>query len=207
MLRISLAVWFLFFPLIACSPASNEHMMVIGNSITRHAPAPELGWYGDWGMAATAEGNDWVHIVLAEMPTETQLTLVHCTAPNLRAQVDALITQVEEAEPTLLVIQVGDNLLPEDATEAALYEPIRQIAEAATGRVIIIGIWGANDVRNTLLKRAATDASAGFVPIHDLREVPEHQAGDDFGGGPVGWHPSDLGMEAIAWRVLEEIHE
>lgn len=194
----------LFIP-FACRYHAPERVLVIGNSITHHAPAPELGWHGDWGMAATTEENDWVHRVLAEMTEGAQLTLVHCTAPNLRAQANDLAARVAEARPTLLVIQVGDNMSPEAASTSTLYEPIRHIAEATTGRVLVIGVWGADDIRNTLIAAAAHDARATFVPIHDIREMDGGQAWDDFGDGPVGWHPSDLGMAMIAERVIAVI--
>ena len=30
----------------------SPRIMFVGNSVTRHATKEDIGWYGDWGMAA-----------------------------------------------------------------------------------------------------------------------------------------------------------
>lgn len=37
-------------------------MLIFLNSIVWHNPAPALGWYGNWGMAATSIDKDFVHV-------------------------------------------------------------------------------------------------------------------------------------------------
>lgn len=45
-----------------------KRIMFVGNSITKHAAKEEIGWFGDWGMAASKEENDYVHIVIMDIP-------------------------------------------------------------------------------------------------------------------------------------------
>ena len=40
-------------------------VVFIGNSITLHGKLPEIGWYNEWGMAASAAEKDYVHLVTA----------------------------------------------------------------------------------------------------------------------------------------------
>jgi hypothetical protein len=40
-------------------------ILFIGNSLTRHSPAPDLGWHGDYGMAASEEDKDFVHLTVS----------------------------------------------------------------------------------------------------------------------------------------------
>ena len=39
-------------------------VMFAGNSITRHAPSPTIGWTLDCGMAASAPEKDYVHLLM-----------------------------------------------------------------------------------------------------------------------------------------------
>ena len=42
-------------------------ILFLGNSITKHGPAPAIGWTGNWGMAASAQEKDFVHLVTSSL--------------------------------------------------------------------------------------------------------------------------------------------
>ncbi len=40
-----------------------KNILFLGNSITYHDYCPSIGWYGQYGMAASSIDNDYVHIL------------------------------------------------------------------------------------------------------------------------------------------------
>ena len=42
---------------------AEKRLLIVGNSITRHGPKKDIGWDGDWGMAADSPDKDYVHIL------------------------------------------------------------------------------------------------------------------------------------------------
>ena len=55
--------------------AKLSRVLFIGNSITKHEPKPEIGWYGCWGMAASAEERDYVHILMKKISSRNPETV------------------------------------------------------------------------------------------------------------------------------------
>jgi hypothetical protein len=65
--RLSAALFAVLLASTSLSPAQsakNERLLFVGNSITRHGPSAKVAWTGNWGMAASAEAKDYVHLVV-----------------------------------------------------------------------------------------------------------------------------------------------
>ena len=44
-----------------------KRVLFTGNSITLHGILPEIGWYNEWGMAASEKAKDYVHRLIANI--------------------------------------------------------------------------------------------------------------------------------------------
>ncbi|RTL30479.1 MAG: SGNH/GDSL hydrolase family protein [Burkholderiales bacterium] len=208
------------FAALACVPAlaadcGNKDMkclVVIGNSITRHGPAEELDWRGDWGMAASSADKDFVSQLLKQLQAkpggrwavrkeggfELEGNPAGYRVPNDLARV------ARGAE--LVVLEVGDNL---DAKRIGLPTFVRGYADAAralrpaNGKLICVGVWWSNPDKDTAIKNACAQAGGVFVDLADVSSVAGNSARSErsIAHEGVGSHPGDAGMRAIASKI------
>ena len=98
-------------------PASVRKIRFLGNSITLHGPKADIGWTGNWGMAASAEDKDYVHLVTSALARQTgvapQITVRNIAdfERNYATHgVDAQLNDAFDFDPDLVVLAIGENV-------------------------------------------------------------------------------------------------
>jgi len=195
-----------------------SRVLFLGNSITRHGPAPKIGWNDDWGMAASALEKDYVHVVVAG--------LAQCTGkkPDFRFaniadfernlatyDVDAKLKAEFEFKPTLVIVAIGENVAaPQtDDAKAQLKSGLARLLAAAKGSggkptIVVRSCFWADEAKDGILKQACAEAGGIWVDIAALGKDESNYARSErkFEHAGVAAHPGDKGMKAIAAAIL-----
>ena len=191
-----------------------KEVVIIGNSIRQHGKAPQIGWNNTWGMAATSQDRDYVHVLykkICEKLAKSQKDAPKLSLPGGVAEKDfskwnAAVTQNAD----IIIVQLGDNFR-NPVTVEKLQMPYEAMLKAFKGDrnpiLICVSNWGGGKM-SQLIGDAAKNQGAGFVPLEKLAADPQNKAQSEghFSHGGVNWHPGDRGMAAIAdaiWLVLE----
>ncbi len=188
-----------------------REVAVIGNSLTFHVPAPDIGWHGSWGMAATAPEKDYIHILekrLGEWLADRQTISPKFSIRNgCVTEKDFSSWQTEPVKDAdILIIELGDNFRrcenfdPEN-NFISLYTNMLQDFQKANSKqhIFCVGSWGDNDL-SAWIQTACERTGAHFVSVADLMANPTNRAKSEghFTHDGVNWHPGDKGMAAIA---------
>lgn len=206
----------LVFALSSLSVIAGEvkEVVIIGNSIRQHGKAPQIGWNYDWGMAATSQDKDYVHVLYKKICDK--LAKTQKTAPKLSLPGGVVEKDFSKWDPSvtktadIIIIQLGDNFR-NPLTEEKLQKPYEAMIKDLKGDrnpvIICVSNWGGGKM-SELISEAAKNQGAMFVPLGKLADDPLNKAKSEghFSHGGVNWHPGDRGMEAIAgaiWAVLE----
>lgn len=213
----------------ACAQAAEEggqatfsKILFLGNSITLHGPAPEIGWTNNWGMAASAESKDYVHLVTAAVAAQTgtePAILVRNIADFERAyttcDVETQLADVFAFQPDLFVLAIGENV-PELASEeqvnqfktAVLRIVNGVLAQNSQATVIVRSSFWANAAKDAALSQVSQQTGAVFVNIGALGADLSNHASSETAYPPsalaiIGTHPGDKGMAAIASAIQQ----
>lgn len=192
-------------------------ILFVGNSITRHAPKPEIGWNHDWGMAASAKEKDYVRRVVSGLK-EQYGNISYCVAQaaiweqdytNGQELLQTYYQAARDFEADWVVIRLGENV-PPTLREAVDIEPyyeemVRFFASNPKAKVMITDNFWAKEAFDKKLEAIAKERGYLFCRLHDLSEDPRTMSLGLFEHRGVSLHPSDFGMECIAQRVLMTI--
>ena len=198
----------------------NLKVLFLGNSITRHAPAPQIGWDFDWGMSASAEDKDYVHVAV-KMLEERYGGIDYCTAccadwERNHWNLDLLDDwkEARDFEADIVVCRLGENVNtrednPQFCNFAKHLDPmIKYFCSNPNARVIVTELFWPKEILDAPIRQVATENGYPLVHLNDLGTQDENMAVDGrFWHHGVSIHPNDLGMQRIAERIVTTIFD
>jgi len=222
---------FAWFTSSICTPISlgedagvYQRVLFLGNSITLHAPLESIGWTGNWGMAASSQDKDYVHLLQRRIG-QSQDKMPQIYVKNIAAfergyesyDLDANLHDAIAFNPDLVIIAIGENVASlSDETAQQAYEMAfgRLLDRIADGlpidrkRILVRGGFWPDAAKDAAMQAAAQSRKCLFVSLGDLGKHPQHVASSEreWKHAGVGGHPGDRGMQAIAdaiWTALK----
>lgn len=202
---------------------NSRRVLFLGNSITRHEPKPEIGWTGNWGMAASSIEKDYVHLLI-KMFTEKDGAEPESLIMNI-ADFEREFATYNIAEnfknlagfnADIIILAIGENV-PNLATDHdktsfgdAISELLTYLKKTGNSPALFVrsSFWS-NLIKDAILQQTSINAGGIFVDISNLdkNEANYARSERDYDHGGVAAHPGDAGMVAIAdaiWNAVQK---
>ena len=204
----------------ATAQNSYRKVLFLGNSITKHGPKADIDWSGNWGMAASAEAKDYVHLVTKAL-TEKQGSAPEVLVKNIAdferayAGYDFAVKQKEvvEFQADLIILAIGENVpglkMAED--KAKLQEAVTKLLTTLKGkhspRILVRSCFWANPAKDEALQLACAAVGGVFVDISALGKDEKNYARSErpYKHAGVANHPGDQGMAGIAVALMQAL--
>ncbi len=190
---------------------SGLRVMFVGNSITLHGIAHEIGWHDFWGMAASAKEKDYVHLCISHL-NKTHRDAAYCICQAANWERDYRVTDfafdryenARDFEADVIVVKLCANSPAKDFEPEKFAENFPRLMDYLnkTGKAkFVICTEFYNHPAEPVLRQYAESNSYPVCHLSDLSEKPEMMALGLFEHEGVAHHPGDLGMATIAQRV------
>lgn len=191
------------------------NVLVVGNSITYHAPKPELGWSGDWGMAASAPDKDFESLLHKKLDEDGKYK-INFYAKNIAYWENDFhydlnqFSDISGKTYDILIVRLGENVNekgPEFSNyEQELIKMINHFKSKGT-KVIITGTVWLSPAKDAIQQKVAKDNGYVYIPLNDFQAEPKNYAYGKFPNEQVAAHPSDFGMETLADKIYKQVIE
>ncbi len=211
------------FPVTAepeVKPSAIRRILFLGNSITLHGPKADIGWTGNWGMAASSEDKDYVHLVtsaIARQAGSAPRIMVRNIADFERNyatyDVDGQLMDAFAFDPDLVVLAIGENVPALDSAEArakfksGVMNVLRCVLAKRHPLVVVRSCFWADAAKDQVLREACEETGGIFVDAGPLGRDPANAARSEraFTHDGVAAHPGDRGMKALADAIVQAV--
>ncbi len=194
---------------------SGKRILFVGNSITRHGVLEDIGWYHDYGMAASSIDKDYVHIVADEvLKSEPNAVFQICQVAKWELNYKNGSEHLEAFEAArnfnadIIVLRFIENCAPSDFDAEIFYNEYKKLInyldfEGKAKLIFTTGFW--KHPGDDIIIKISKEYGAPVEYLGNLGEQDEMKAIGLFEHSGVANHPGDKGMRAIAELILKHI--
>ena len=191
---------------------TDMRVMFLGNSITLHSVRPEVGWFHEWGMAASCEENDYVHLLKnAVRSCHPNAAFCVCQAADWEtvyktgSEMMGRYSEAREFGADIIVMRLIENCsgkdFDPDAFKRELHELISYLDSTGKAQVVLTtGFW--HHPGDEAIISYGAEHGLPVIILGDLGEDDSMKAIGLFEHAGVANHPGDLGMKMIAERIF-----
>lgn len=194
------------------SKSGSPKIMFVGNSITLHSPAPQIGWYGNWGMAASSKEKDYVHLcinhVKEKFPNATFCIVQAADWERVYKEIDIadVFSEAQQFNPDVIITRLSENVPVDYLEHDSFIKSMNEFHKYLSGtneqvKLIVTSNVFDNKVKDEVLESYSKKFDAEYVYIDDYRKNDENLA-LEFEHEGVQLHPGDKGMKFIADRII-----
>ena len=191
-------------------------VLFVGNSITLHGRKADIGWHGEWGMAASTKDNDYVHIIERHISAlDKNASFCICNAANwerLYKNGETVLQKYESAREynaDIIIVKLSANSPVDDFDTDAFKKNFALLVDylnKSKKAKIIITTDFFHHPAEAALSAYCDENGLKLCILSDLGDVPEMKALGLFEHEGVASHPGDLGMKTIAYRILNALY-
>ena len=164
-------------------------VIFLGNSITLHPPAPQLGWNGHWGMAASSREKDYVHLLVQRISSFTgkaPAVLIKNIGEFERKLgeygIEDELADVARFEADLVILAIGENCqtptteVDRQKFSRAMNHLLSHLQKHGHPTILVRSQFWPDEAKDSLLKQAAGDNSAIWVDLGLIGSDPNQFA-------------------------------
>lgn len=193
---------------------SKLKIAILGNSITRHGPLAEIGWFGLHGMAASSIDKDYVHQLCSFLEKDNKDFYMMVNQvwkwESKNAEFDyTYYKDIKDFKPDVIIFRCGENMSESKSADnlaSKINEFLKYLSKSTTEYVITSCFWH-NPISDPAIKIVAKNLGVDLVELNDLGDNPKMKAYGLFENPGVAAHPCDSGMEEIAKRIYKVLRE